>query len=48
MQKLFQADPSTIIALGDLSSPTVLLAIFGIAVSVILITVGVKAGIFTG
>lgn len=46
--QIVQADPSTIIALGDLTSPPVLLAIFGIVISVVLITVGVKAGIFMG
>ncbi|BAC12679.1 hypothetical conserved protein [Oceanobacillus iheyensis HTE831] len=45
---LVQADPSTLLALGDLTSPTVMLAIFGLVVSVILLAYGVKAGIFYG
>ncbi|MFC3039427.1 NCS2 family permease [Virgibacillus xinjiangensis] len=39
---------ATLLALGDLTSPTVLLAIFGLIISIILLTVGVKAGIFFG
>lgn len=46
--QIVQEDPATIIALGDLTSPTVLLAIFGIVISVILIAIGIKAGIFYG
>ncbi|MFC4023291.1 NCS2 family permease [Oceanobacillus longus] len=42
------ADPATLLALGDLTSSTTLLAIFGVVVSVILITFGIKAGIFYG
>ncbi|MFD1334718.1 NCS2 family permease [Oceanobacillus iheyensis] len=45
---IVQADPSTLLALGDLTSPTVMLAIFGLVVSVILLAFGVKAGIFYG
>ncbi|MFS0752688.1 NCS2 family permease [Oceanobacillus sp. 1P07AA] len=45
---LVQADPSTLLALGDLTSPTVMLAIFGLVVSVVLLAYGVKAGIFYG
>lgn len=45
---IVQADPSTLLALGDLTSPTVMLAIFGLVVSVILLAYGVKAGIFYG
>ncbi|GAB3043292.1 NCS2 family permease [Virgibacillus ainsalahensis] len=41
-------NPDTLLALGDITSPTVLLAIFGLVISVILITVGIKAGIFYG
>ncbi|WP_099157811.1 NCS2 family permease [Virgibacillus ndiopensis] len=39
---------ATLVALGDLTSPTVLLAIFGIIVSVILLSLNVKGGIFYG
>lgn len=42
------SDPSTMLALGDITSPTVLLAVFGVVVSVILLTLGIKAGIFYG
>ncbi|WP_067725174.1 NCS2 family permease [Oceanobacillus damuensis] len=42
------SDPATMLALGDLTSPTVLLAVFGVVVSVILLTFGFKAGIFYG
>lgn len=42
------ADEATLIALGDLTSPAVLLTIFGLVVSVILLTLGMKAGIFYG
>lgn len=41
-------DEATLVALGDLGSPHVLLAIFGLIVSVILLTLGIKAGIFYG
>lgn len=39
---------ATVVALGDLSSPTVLLAIFGVFVSVILLSLGIRGGIFYG
>lgn len=42
------ANPATLLGLGDLSSPTVLLAVFGIFVSVVLLAMGLKAGIFYG
>ncbi|WP_339229417.1 NCS2 family permease [Oceanobacillus sp. FSL K6-2867] len=42
------SDEATLVSLGDLTSPTVLLAIFGVVVSVILLTLGLKAGIFYG
>ncbi|SHG13844.1 NCS2 family permease [Ornithinibacillus halophilus] len=41
-------DEATLIAIGDLASPGVLLAIFGLVVSVVLLTLGIKAGIFYG
>jgi len=41
-------DDATLVALGDITSPEVLLAIFGLVVSVILLTFGIKAGIFYG
>lgn len=41
-------DEATLVALGDITSPEVLLAIFGLVVSVILLTFGIKAGIFYG
>lgn len=39
---------ATLVSLGDLTVPTTMLAIFGIAISVILLTLGVKGGIFYG
>ncbi|OZU87664.1 guanine permease [Virgibacillus indicus] len=39
---------ATLLGIGDLTSPTVLLAVFGLIVSVMLLTVGIKAGIFYG
>ncbi|SFE25230.1 putative MFS transporter, AGZA family, xanthine/uracil permease [Lentibacillus persicus] len=41
-------DDATLVALGNLTSPTVLLAIFGIFVSVILLSLNIKGGIFYG
>lgn len=42
------ADPATTVALGDVKSPSVLLTIFGLVVTVILLTKGIKAGVFYG
>jgi len=42
------ANESTIVGLGDLTDPNVLLTIFGLVAAVILITFGLKAGIFYG
>ncbi|MDY0410547.1 NCS2 family permease [Virgibacillus soli] len=39
---------ATLVAIGDLSSSSTLLAIFGLVVSVILLTLGVRGGIFYG
>ncbi|MFD1038902.1 NCS2 family permease [Virgibacillus byunsanensis] len=39
---------ATMVAIGDLTSPTVLLAIFGIVISVILLSLNLKGGIFYG
>ncbi|MEN2768108.1 NCS2 family permease [Ornithinibacillus xuwenensis] len=41
-------NPDTLLGLGDLTSSTVLLAVFGLVVSVIFLTLGIKAGIFYG
>src|SRR5699024_11334208 len=41
-------DEETLVSLGNLTSPTVLLAIFGVAVSVILMSLNIKGGIFYG
>ncbi|RIU91299.1 NCS2 family permease [Oceanobacillus picturae] len=41
-------DDATLLALGDLTSPTVMLAVFGVIISVILLTLGFKGGIFYG
>lgn len=42
------ADPNTFVAIGDITSPKVLLAIFGIAASVIFLTLNFQGGIFYG
>lgn len=42
------ADASTAVALGNLKDPVVLLAIFGIVVTIILLACKVKAGVFWG
>jgi len=39
---------ATLVGIGDLTSPTVLLAIFGLLISTILLTMGIRAGIFYG
>ncbi|GIO28027.1 NCS2 family permease [Ornithinibacillus bavariensis] len=39
---------ATLVGIGDVTSPDVLLAIFGLVISVVLLTKGVKAGIFYG
>lgn len=41
-------DPATLVAIGDFKSPTVLLAIFGIILSIILLTLNIQGGIFYG
>src|SRR5699024_8662154 len=41
-------DNATLIAIGDLTSPVVLLSVFGIFISVILLTLNFKCGIFYG
>lgn len=41
-------DDATLVAIGDLTSPTVMLAIFGVIVSVIFLTLNVRGGIFYG
>jgi AGZA family xanthine/uracil permease-like MFS transporter len=46
--QIIVADEATLIALGDLSSPMVLLGVFGLVVSVMLMTLGLKGGIFYG
>jgi adenine/guanine/hypoxanthine permease len=42
------ANEATFVGIGDITSPTVLLTIFGLVISVILLTKGVRAGIFYG
>lgn len=39
---------ATLVAIGDLTSPTVLLAIFGLIISVSLLSLGIRGGIFYG
>lgn len=41
-------EPATLVTLGDVKNPAVLLAIFGIFVTVILLTLKVRGGIFYG
>lgn len=41
-------DVSTLVTLGDLSSPTVLLAIFGIVLTIVLLSLKIKGGILLG
>ena len=41
-------DEATLVALGDLTSPPVMLAIFGIVISVILLSLNIRGGIFYG
>jgi len=41
-------DDSTLVALGDVTKPETLLAIFGVVVTVILVVKGFKAGVFYG
>lgn len=41
-------DDATLVALGDLTSPTVMLSIFGLVISVVLLTLNVRAAIFYG
>lgn len=42
------ANDATLVGLGDLTEPTVLLAVFGVFVSVILLALGIRGGIFYG
>lgn len=42
------ADPATLVALGDVTTGSTLLAVFGVLITVILITLDVKGGIFYG
>lgn len=46
--ELIVSDPATFVALGDLSSPNTLLAIFGLIVTVIMMTRGVNGAVFFG
>lgn len=41
-------DDATLVALGDFSSPFVLLSIFGVVISVILLSLNIRGGIFYG
>lgn len=41
-------DDSTLVGLGNLTSPTVMLAIFGIVISVVLMSLNIRGGIFYG
>src|SRR5699024_10430760 len=46
--EIIVSDAETLVKLGDLTSPSVLLAIFGIVVSVILLALNIRGGIFYG
>ncbi len=46
--EIIVANEATVVGLGNLHSPEVLLAIFGIIVTVILLVRGIKAGVFIG
>ncbi|MBD8070764.1 NCS2 family permease [Bacillus sp. PS06] len=46
--EIIKADESTLVALGDLSSGTALLAIFGVVLTVILMVRGINGAIFIG
>ncbi len=41
-------DEATLVSIGDLTAPTVLLAIFGLVVSISLLSLNIKGGIFYG
>ncbi|MER1999695.1 MAG: NCS2 family permease [Lysinibacillus sp.] len=45
---LVVSNPNTIVGLGDLHNPNVLLAIFGIVVTIVFLVRGLKAGVFIG
>src|SRR5690625_2416872 len=45
---LIVGNEATLVGLGDLTSPTVLLAIFGVFISVILLSLNIRGGIFYG
>ncbi|WP_163528674.1 NCS2 family permease [Halobacillus ihumii] len=45
---IVQNSDATLVALGDLTEPTTLLAIFGIIASVVFLSLGIKGGIFYG
>ncbi|WP_101845789.1 NCS2 family permease [Halobacillus sp. Marseille-P3879] len=45
---IVQGNEDTLVALGDLTQSTTLLAVFGIVVSVMLLALGIKGGIFYG
>lgn len=42
------SNPATFVGIGDLKDPQVLLAIFGLIVTIVLLVKGVKAGVFIG
>ncbi|MEK4564016.1 NCS2 family permease [Alkalicoccobacillus gibsonii] len=46
--EIIVADPATFVALGDLTSGPVLLAVFGVVLTAIFVVMGLKAGVFYG
>ena len=45
---IITANPATLVQLGDVTSPSVLLALFGLALTIFLIAKGVKLAVFFG
>ncbi|WP_188207173.1 NCS2 family permease [Alkalibacillus aidingensis] len=45
---IIESDPDTFLTLGDVSNPYTLLAIFGVVATVILLTLGLRGGVFYG
>jgi adenine/guanine/hypoxanthine permease len=45
---IVRADEATMVAMGDLTAPPALLALFGLAVSLVLVSAGVRTAIFWG
>ncbi len=46
--EIIVTDPDTMVALGDLTNPVAALAVFGVVVTVVLMVLGIKGGVFYG